>query len=166
MSGWAGVHATALVQGAELGPDVEVLQFAVVRAGARVGAGTRVCSHAYVDAGVIVGRGCKVKNHAFLCEGVVLEDGVFVGPGATFTNDRHPRASRRARRPFPRTVVRTGATIGAGAVILPGVEIGAGATVAAGAVVVRDVPPGATVAGNPARVLRQPNEPGDSRGRR
>lgn len=148
------IHRTAVVQdGAVVGEDCEILQHAVVRAGARIDRGVRICSHVYVDSGVEIGWGSKVKNGALLYRGVVLEDRVFVGPGAVFTNDPHPRAYRRHGEPYPETRVRSRATIGANATILPGVEIGSGAMVGAGAVVTRDVPQGATVAGNPARPL-------------
>lgn len=146
------VHATAVVEtGARIHTTAEVLQFAVIRSGARVGPGVRVCSHVYVDANVVIGKYSKIKNHAFLCEGVILEDAVFIGPGVVFTNAKNPRALRRAPRPWPVTKVCRGATVGAGAIVLPGVTIGEDATVGAGAVVTRDVAPGATVVGNPAK---------------
>ncbi|MCC7424386.1 MAG: N-acetyltransferase [Planctomycetaceae bacterium] len=98
--------------------------------------------------GATIGERCKIQAHAFLCPGVTLEDEVFVGPGARFTNDRNPRAV--GPWSLEETIVRRGASIGANATILPGVTIGEGATVGAGSVVVRDVPAGATVKGNPA----------------
>jgi acetyltransferase-like isoleucine patch superfamily enzyme len=114
-----------------------------------------------IQKGARVGARCKISSHTFICEGVSVEDEVFVGHGVQFINDRHPRATRADGTPqteadwtLERTVVRRGASIGTGAVVLGGIEIGARATVGAGAVVTRDVPPGATVAGNPARILR------------
>lgn len=145
------IHSTALVTGARLHPTTEVLQFVVIREGARVGAHTRVCSHVYIDAYVIIGRDCKIKNGAMLYQGVILEDAVFIGPNVTFTNDPRPRALHLGPVPRPVTRVRRGATIGAGAVILPGITIGEDAMVGAGAVVTKDVPAGITVYGNPAR---------------
>lgn len=148
------IHHTALVdEFAFIGPGAEVLQYAVVRGGAHVGTRTRVCSHVYIDAGVRIGSGCKIKNGAMLYEGVVLEDNVFIGPNVTFTNDPYPRADGHGPMPRPETRVCRGATIGAGAVILPGVSIGFNAMVGAGAVVTKDVPSGATVVGNPAREI-------------
>lgn len=144
-------HETSLIEtGARVHRTAEVLQLAVIRSGARVGPHTRVCSHVYVDVNVVIGAYCKIKNGALLYEGVILEDAVFVGPGACFTNDPRPRALHRGPVPRPVTRVCRGASIGANATILPGVTVGADAMVGAGAVVTRDVVPGAVVYGNPA----------------
>jgi acetyltransferase-like isoleucine patch superfamily enzyme len=109
-----------------------------------------------------VGNRCKISSHSFICEGVTLEDEVFIGHGVMFINDRFPRATTAAGGVQTEadwscipTVVKRGASIGSNATILCGLEIGEGATVGAGSVVTRDVPPGAIVAGNPARVLRR-----------
>src|SRR5581483_5648666 len=107
--------------------------------------------HVFVENDVAVGDRVTVKSGVQLWDGVELEDDVFIGPNATFTNDPFPR-SRQHLDSFPRTVVRAGASIGANATILPGVEIGRGSMVGAGAVVTRSVPPFAIVAGNPARI--------------
>jgi serine acetyltransferase len=117
---------------------------------ARIGANCNICDGVFVENDVLVGDRVTVKSGVQLWDGVVLEDDVFVGPNATFTNDRFPR-SRQWGEPA-RTVVRAGASIGANATILPGVEIGRGAMVGAGAVVTRPVPPNAIVTGNPARI--------------
>ena len=103
---------------------------------------------------VVVGPRCRIQSHSFLCSGVTLEADVFVGHGVMFINDRHPTvaATLAGSWTMERCVVRQGASIGSGALVFGGVEIGAGAIVGAGAVVTRDVPPGATVVGVPARV--------------
>ena len=113
-----------------------------------------------VQAGAAIGAACKVSSHTFVCEGVTIEDGVFVGHGVTFVNDKRPRATADGGAlqtaddwEMLETVVEAGASIGSGATILGGVRIGRGALVGAGAVVTRDVEPGATVVGNPARPL-------------
>ena len=131
--------------------------------GCRIGDDTRVGPFVEIQRGVVVGRRCKIQSHAFICEGVELEDEVFVGHGVLFINDKQPRAttaSGRVQRERDWTLlltrVRQRASLGSGAVILGGVEIGAGALVGAGAVVTGDVRPGATVAGNPARLLGRP----------
>jgi acetyltransferase-like isoleucine patch superfamily enzyme len=115
-----------------------------------------------IQRGVVIGSRCKIQSHSFLCEGVELEDGVFVGHGVMFTNDRLPRSCGSDGAPLgsdgwalERTLVRAGASIGTGAVILPGVEIGAGALIGAGAVVTDSVEAGTIVAGVPARLLRR-----------
>ena len=132
---------------ASLEPKAEVLQFAVVREKAHIGKSTRICSHVYVDKGVRIGSHCKIKNHVFICEGVVIGDQVFVGPGVMFLNDPKPRAYEKFGPPYPKTRVEARATIGARAVIFPGVTIGTGAMVGANATVLADVPAGATVVG-------------------
>jgi UDP-2-acetamido-3-amino-2,3-dideoxy-glucuronate N-acetyltransferase len=144
----------------ELGRDVKIYAF-VNLYGCRVGDETRIGTFVEIQKGASVGARCKISSHTFICEGVTLEDEVFVGHGVMFTNDRCPRATRADGTPqteedwkLEATVVRRGASIGSNATILCGLEIGERAVVGAGAVVTRSVPPGAVVAGNPARVLR------------
>lgn len=150
----AFVHPSAVVDdGATLGPGAKVWHFAHVCAGASVGAGTVLGQGTYVGPGVRVGAGCKVQNHVSVYEGVTLEDEVFVGPSAVFTNVRTPRAHVVRRGEFAPTLVKRHATIGANATIVCGVTLEEGAFVAAGAVVTHDVPPFALVRGVPARVV-------------
>ena len=110
---------------------------------------------------VVIGNDCRIQSHSFICEAVTIEDEVFVGHGVTFINDKVPRATTDEGRlqtdddwkPVP-TLIRRGASIGSGATILCGITIGERAVVGAGSVVTKDVAPGTTVAGNPARVLK------------
>ncbi len=143
-----------------LGRDVKIYGF-VNLYGCRVGDETRIGTFVEIQKGASVGARCKISSHTFICEGVEIEDEVFVGHGVMFINDRRPRATRPDGTPqteedwtLERTVVRRGASIGSNATILGGVEIGERALVGAGAVVTRDVPAGATVAGNPAKIIQ------------
>lgn len=147
------IHSTATVEeGAVIGDDVRIWHYVHVRSGARIGRGTQVGKSCYIDAGAVVGSSCKIQNFVSVYAGVTIEDEVFVGPSATFTNDRHPRAV--GKWSVVPTVIRKGASIGANATIICGVEVGAYALVAAGAVVTHDVPPYTLVTGVPARFAR------------
>ncbi|GIH13971.1 hypothetical protein Raf01_21430 [Rugosimonospora africana] len=133
-----------------VGPGTKIWHVAHVRSTARIGAGCTVGRNVYVDADVTIGDHVKVQNNVSVYVGVTIEDDVFVGPSAVFTNDHNPRATNTDWKITP-TRVRRGASIGANATIVCGVEIGEYALVAAGAVVTRDVLPNQLVAGNPAR---------------
>lgn len=128
--------------------------------GCTIGDDTMVGPFVEIQKGVTVGRACKISSHSFLCTGVTIEDEVFVGHGVMFVNDRRPRAARDGK-PLTEadwtvvpTLVRRGASIGSGAVVMCGVTVGEGALVGAGAVVTRDVAAHAVVAGVPARPIR------------
>jgi UDP-2-acetamido-3-amino-2,3-dideoxy-glucuronate N-acetyltransferase len=146
------IHERALVESDSIGAGTRIWAFAHVMKGAVIGRDCNVCDHTFIEGDVIVGDRVTIKSGVYLWDGLRVEDDVFIGPQATFTNDRFPRS----RRPFELllTTLRRGASIGAGAVILPGLTVGEEAMVGAGAVVVADVPPGAVVVGNPARVIR------------
>jgi UDP-2-acetamido-3-amino-2,3-dideoxy-glucuronate N-acetyltransferase len=145
-------HPQAICESKKVGPRTRVWAFAHVLPGARIGADCNICDHTFIENDVVVGDRVTVKCGVQLWDGVRIEDDVFIGPNATFANDRFPR-SRRRPKTFLVTVVKEGASIGANATILPGVTIGRSAMVGAGAVVVASVPPYAVVAGNPARIV-------------
>ncbi|TSA33842.1 MAG: isomerase [Verrucomicrobiaceae bacterium] len=148
----AFIHDLASVEpGATIGKGTRVWQFCVVLPGAVIGADCNICANSLIENDVVVGSRVTVKSGVQLWDGITLEDDVFVGPNVTFTNDRFPR-SRQQPDKFARTVVHSGASIGANATVLPGLSIGRKAMIAAGAVVTRDVPAYAIVKGNPARI--------------
>jgi acetyltransferase-like isoleucine patch superfamily enzyme len=136
-----------------IGDDTRVWGHAIVAEGAVIGRDCNICSHTFIEGEAVIGDRVTIKSGVQVWDGVTLEDDVFVGPNATFTNDPFPRSRVRPEE-FPKTLVCRGASIGANATILPGLTIGEGAMVGAGAVVTRSVPPKAIVVGNPARVQR------------
>ena len=143
-----------------LGPGARVFGFANLY-GCEIGAESKIGTFVEIQKGARIGARCKVSSHTFICEGVTLEDEVFVGHGVMFTNDLLPRAANPDGSPqtdadwkcIP-TLVKKGASIGSGAVLLCGITIGERALVGAGAVVTKDVPPGGVVAGNPAKLIK------------
>jgi acetyltransferase-like isoleucine patch superfamily enzyme len=144
----------------KLGQRVKIFAFTNLY-GCEIGDDSKIGTFVEVQKGARIGARCKISSHSFICEGVTIQDEVFVGHGVTFINDRFPRATNPDGRlqtdsdwQCDSTVVKTGASIGSGATILCGVTIGERAIIGAGSVVTKDVPPGAIVAGNPARVLR------------
>lgn len=143
------IHPTAQVMTEHIGEGTTVWQFAIVLAGARIGANCNINSHTFIENDVVIGDNVTVKCGVYLWDGARIEDNVFLGPNATFTNDNTPR-SRQART-FPTFRVKRGASVGANATVLPGVTIGEYALIGAGAVVTKDVPAYALMVGNPAR---------------
>ena len=144
-----------------LGRDVAIYNF-VNLYGCEIGDSTKIGSFVEIQKGARIGRNCKVSSHTFICEGVTVEDEVFIGHGVNFINDKYPRATSadgslqtEADWTVERTLVRRGASIGTNATILGGITIGERSIVGAGSVVTRDVPAGAIVAGNPARVIKR-----------
>lgn len=156
----ANEAAHRLLNGVTFGAGAVVHSFTNLY-GCRVGDRTRIGAFVEVQRGAEIGADCKIQSHTFVCDGVSIGDAVFVGHGVTFVNDKRPRATAADGAlqteddwELLATVVEDGASIGSGATILGGVRIGREAIVGAGAVVTKDVPPGATVAGNPAAPLR------------
>lgn len=149
----AEFHPLADVRSDDIGQDTRIWQYCVVLSGARIGNNCNLCAHTLIESDVIIGHNVTVKSGVFLWDGTRVEDNVFIGPNATFTNDLMPR-SKVYPESFSGIRIKRGASIGANATILPGITIGANAMVGAGAVVTRDVPDNAIVAGNPAKIIR------------
>ena len=146
------IHPLTDVQSAAIGTGTRIWQFVVVLPGAKIGQDGNICSHCLIENDVVIGDRVTVKSGVQLWDGLRVGDDVFIGPNASFANDRFPR-SRQKPEKFLVTTIHDGASIGAGAVVLPGLEIGRNAMVAAGAVVTRSVPPNAVVVGNPAKIV-------------
>ena len=144
-----------------VGADVKIFNF-VNAYGCAIGDGSKIGAFVEIQQGATIGKQCKISSHTFICEGVQIQDRVFVGHNVSFINDKYPRAANAdgslltaADWQVIETIVEEGASIGTSATILCGVRIGRNAIVGAGAVVTKDVPPGATVVGNPAHILHQ-----------
>ncbi|MCU1338229.1 MAG: isomerase [Bryobacterales bacterium] len=145
-------HPTALVESDQIGEGTHVWAYAHILPGARIGRDCNICDHTFIENDVIVGDRVTIKCGVQLWDGLRVEDDVFIGPNATFTNDRFPRSKLHLAE-YPLTVIKRGASIGANATLAPGIVIGEMAMVGAGAVVTHNAPPHSKLAGNPARII-------------
>ncbi|GHA48935.1 N-acetyltransferase [Salinimicrobium marinum] len=152
------------LQNVRLGKGVKIYNF-VNAYGCSIDDGTKVGTFVEIQKGATIGKNCKISSHSFICEGVHIENNVFIGHNVTFINDKFPRATNEdgsmqseADWHCMETFVEEGASIGSSATILGGIRIGKEAIVGAGAVVTRNVPAGAMVVGNPARIIKKKNE--------
>jgi len=143
----------------KLGKNVRIFSFTNLY-GCEIGDDVKIGTFVEIQKGSKIGNRCKISSHTFICEGVTLEDEVFVGHNVVFTNDRYPRSTANGQLQTEAdwscipTLVKRGASIGSGAVLLCGITVGENAMIGAGSVVTKDVPAGATVAGNPARIMK------------
>jgi UDP-2-acetamido-3-amino-2,3-dideoxy-glucuronate N-acetyltransferase len=143
----------------KLGKNVRIFAFTNLY-GCEIGDDVKIGTFVEIQKGAKIGNRCKISSHTFICEGVTLEDEVFVGHNVVFTNDRYPRSTADGKLQTEAdwvcipTLVKRGASIGSGAVLLCGITVGENALIGAGSVVTKDVPPGVTVAGNPARPVK------------
>lgn len=148
------IHALADVQSQAIGRGTRVWQYVVIMAGATIGEDCNICSHCLIENDVVIGNRVTIKSGVQLWDGLRVADDVFIGPNATFTNDKFPKSRHKDFDCLP-TWIEEGASIGGGVTVLPGLRIGAYANVGAGSVVTKDVPAGATVVGNPARLMER-----------
>lgn len=148
----AFIHPLADCQSADIGEGTRVWQFCVVLPGAKIGRNCNICSQCFIENDVVIGDNVTIKCGVQIWDGMRIEDNVFIGPNATFCNDRHPVSGNSANFKLEPVVIRKGAMVGAGAVVLPGVEIGEGATIGAGAIVAKNVEAHARAIGLGARI--------------
>lgn len=145
-------HPTAVIdEGCQIGKGCKIWHFSHIMPNCVMGENCNVGQNVVVSPDVVLGRNVKVQNNVSIYTGVICEDDVFLGPSMVFTNVINPRSAVLRRDEYKKTFVRKGASIGANATIVCGIEIGEYAFIGAGAVVIRDVPPFALLVGNPAR---------------
>jgi len=144
-------HAQALVESTKIGNKTRIWAFAHILPGAIIGEECNICDHVFIENNVLIGNRVTIKCGVQIWDGLLIEDDVFIGPNATFTNDLFPRSEQYPEE-YSKTIIQKGASIGANATILAGNTIGRNAMIGAGAVVTKDVPPNAIVVGNPARI--------------
>jgi UDP-2-acetamido-3-amino-2,3-dideoxy-glucuronate N-acetyltransferase len=154
------IHPTAEVQTLQIGQDTNIWQFCVILKGATIGSNCNINCHVFIENEVVIGNNVTIKPGVQVWDGVTIESDVFIGPNVTFTNDTYPR-SKQYPEAFAKIVIKQGASIGANATILAGIEIGAYALIGAGSVVTKDVPPHALVLGNPAKIVGRVDEKGN-----
>jgi UDP-2-acetamido-3-amino-2,3-dideoxy-glucuronate N-acetyltransferase len=147
------IHPLADVAECQIGEGTQVWQFVVVLKGARIGTSCNICAQTLIEGDVVMGDRVTVKSGVQLWSGSIIGNDVFIGPNATFTNDKYPR-SKQYPDEFHCVTIKNGASIGANATLLAGVTIGEKAMVGAGAVVTKDVPARAVVVGNPAKIMK------------
>ena len=147
-------HELSDVQSSKIGAGTKIWQYVVVLENAVIGEACNICSHCFIENDVVIGDRVTIKCGVQIWDGLRIEDDVFIGPNATFTNDLYPRSKQQFA--LLQTVIKKGATIGANATILPGVTIGENAMVGAGSVVTKNVPSNVLVVGNPAKIIKKP----------
>jgi acetyltransferase-like isoleucine patch superfamily enzyme len=148
------IHPLADVQSSTIGAGTRIWQFVVVLPQAVIGNNCNICAQSFIENDVIIGDNVTLKNGVYLWDGLRIEDNVFIGPNVTFTNDKYPR-SKVYPGEFQTTLIKTGASIGAGSVILGGVEIGQNAMIGAGSLVTQSIPANELWFGSPAKFIRK-----------
>lgn len=145
------IHSKSEVETLNIGKNSKIWAFTYVLKGAKIGNNSNICSHCFIENKVVIGNNVTIKFGVHLCNGIIVEDDVFIGPNAAFTNDLYPR-SKNINYKEKVTILRKGCSIGANATILTGVEIGNCALIGAGSVVTKNIPAFALAYGNPASI--------------
>lgn len=154
------IHKLAEVQSDQIGAETSIWQFAVVLKGAVIGKNCNINCHTFIENDVVIGNNVTIKSGVFLWDGIAIEDDVFIGPNATFVNDKSPR-SKKYPDSFQNTLIKKGASVGANATIMGGIVLGKYSLIGAGAVVTKSVPDHAMVYGNPAIIAGWVDEMGN-----
>ncbi|MEO6220946.1 MAG: DapH/DapD/GlmU-related protein [Ginsengibacter sp.] len=155
------VHSTSVVdEGAQIGEGTRIWHFCHIMPGAKIGSNCNLGQNIFVDNNVVIGNGVKVQNNVSIYNSVTVEDDVFIGPSVTFTNVTNPRSFIERKKEFKKTLIKKGASIGANATIMCGIEIGEYSMVGAGSVITKNVPPYMLVLGNPGRVISKVSKEG------
>lgn len=155
------IHPSSVIdEGAQVGAGTKVWHFCHLMPGARIGSNCNIGQNVYIDNDVIIGNGVKIQNNVSVYNGVIIEDDVFLGPSMVFTNVSNPRSFIDRKSEFKKTIVHKGASVGANATVLCGIEIGSFAMIGAGTMVVKNVPPYALIVGNPAQQIGWVSEAG------
>lgn len=141
------IHSLSDVQSVNIGKNTNIWQYCVVLKGAKIGSDCNICSHCFIENEVVVGNRVTVKNGVYLYDGITVEDDVFIGPNATFCNDRYPKSKNKEFK-LEKILVKKGASIGANVTVLPGVTIGENALIGAGSVITKDVPDNTKIIGS------------------
>lgn len=152
------IHVLSDVQTKNIGSGTSVWQYCVILPDAIIGSNCNICSHVLIENQVVIGNNVTVKSGVQIWDGITIEDGVFIGPNVTFTNDLYPR-SKNSDWKMAKTVIKEGASIGANATILAGIHIGSNSMIGAGSVVTKNIPDNTLWFGNPAKLVRNLEEP-------
>jgi len=152
------IHPLADVQSVHIGEDTNIWQFSVVLKDAIIGNNCNICAHTFIENDVQIGNNVTIKNGVYIWDGIRIEDNVFVGPSVVFSNNLRPRSKQHIKPPI--TIIKKGASLGSGTIILPGVTVGEYSMTGIGSVITKNIPAYALVYGNPARVMGWVDEQG------
>lgn len=142
----------SVVESLKIGKNTKIWQYSIILSEAKIGKNCNICSHVFIENKVEIGNNVTIKNSALIYDGTHIGDDCFIGPNVVFTNDKNPKSKKKFK--IKKTTVHKGASIGAGSIVLPGITIGKNSCIGAGSVVTKDVRANTTVAGNPAKKLR------------